>query len=321
MQKSLNLKFLKIIFFFVVLYLIITLTDWESFLSALSSLSFFYLFLSVVLEWGIYFLESLRLNRVSGQMFSVGVLWRSRLSSVFMGNFLPGLAASEVLRTALMVKGDKQKITPATLLVLSNRIYGLLGLLLLFIVSFCIFSHDESIQIPSYYIFLMSVFILLVPLFSRIKFLRKLFLIGIRKMKWKKPRKQIFLGYQSILLFFSGRNYLWGLLLSFISNAIIIARIYLVAKNLVPLSFLDWCIYFPLISILTFLPLGYGAIGTQEMGFLWLANRFGLESAPFILISSIIHIIRFLGGSIGILYYREYKDVIQLIKKKNVNEK
>ena len=133
-MKSLK-KYMRLTVSLALIILISLLLDWRLLVSKLAEVNLLYIIIALCIELAFYVIESKRIQILLNNIYSFKQVFRSRLLSVFLGNFLPGTLSSEVLRVFILNSFNSGKKIMIASTLLLNRIYGLLALCFLFSIS------------------------------------------------------------------------------------------------------------------------------------------------------------------------------------------
>lgn len=272
------------------------------FLSTLKKVSVFHVILAVALEWVFYSLESIRLQYLADRRYSFFDLFRSRILSVFVGNVLPGVASSEILRIFLLDRKAPGKKIFIGSVFLINRIYGLLALGLVFGVSLKL-SHNANLRFPSFTSEL-AILLVFTPLLFSLRFLRKLFVGFLRTQRFlQKPLKEVYLALQHSLSF---KVWFLTIFSSVGTVAISSLQLYLLgmACGLI-LPFLDWVMTLGIVGVSSTLPIGIGVIGSQDSGFVLVSHLMGQPMELMVVVSLLLHLTRVFGSLPGVFFLKD----------------
>lgn len=295
---------LRGVFLALVLIILAKVVDVDHLKTALRSIRPEIFAACVALELGIIAIESWRIRKLSRNIFSFSPIWRSRLLSLFSANFLPGLGAAEVVRYFILERSRPGHKLFLALLLLANRLYGFLALPALFL--FALFLTNTPLPQPLAHfvlpITLGSFVAITLPLYFRFRPLRYLSCRIVRGFRGKL-RHIAFVVYRALRDFSTPSIWLMAMSTSIFTNFLSVAEMWLPASSLgVGLDFAGWALLVPLITLATFLPMGFGAIGPQDTAVALGAHLFHLPMEPFLATSIIIHGVRFVATLPGLLY-------------------
>lgn len=278
--------------------------------------------LCVGLEVSFYLVESWRVSELSQGRFPYFPVFRTRMATTFVGNFLPGGASSEVLRVLVLDSYRPGSKFFSALLLLSNRIYGLLSLGVILMLALGLSSHGlpeplNRMQAPIVAIALAIVF---APLLMRFRAAR----YGLARLVRRLPGKLRSVGTKALMALFrfsSVRSWSIALGTSTLTSLLMVAQNYLLSRNLgVDIDFLTWAVWTPLIATATFIPLGVGALGPQEAMMALMAKSTGQNLEALLGLSFSLHAIRILGSVPGAFFLSELQPFMAKLSKKNRTE-
>ena len=292
--------------------LAVLVVDWGRVLALLKRLDTGLLALVLLLEWVFYGVESLRIHLLSRRSYPVGLILKTRLFSVFLGNILPGLAAAELTRVLLLDSHRPGRKIYLLLLLLANRLYGLISLAGLFLVAFL---AQEVPLPPSIAPFIETIAagclaVLFFPLVFNWRRSRKTACWLVLRVKGplRKPARTL---YQAVLHFSSPPIWLIATASSIATSFIAVLEFWLIATALgIASTLLLWTVWTPLIALGTFLPIGFGAFGSQDAGFTVMSQVLGQSVEPFLVLSLVVHAARFLGSLPGVLALPQARKVL-----------
>lgn len=276
--------------------------------------------LVVSLEWAFYAVETFRIRVLSGNRYSLGAILRSRLLSVFAGNFLPGFASSELLRMLVLDKERPGNKIYLALLLLANRIYGLIGLAALLLIALIpkdsglpVYMQDYRLQIAT-----VCTAVLISPLVFHLRRVRRLMAGWVRRQSGR-VRHFVRMFYLALVEFADTSHWAAALSTSALTNVMTVFAFWLIGNSIgLHASFFLWLVSIPLVTIATFLPIGYGAVGTQDAAMVMLSQFLGESPESLLAVSITIHLVRILGSVPGALYY---PDAIALIHSLRSNKR
>ena len=268
--------------------------------------------LCVGAEMLFFALECMRLWALSNGYYGVKVLWRSRLTSLLIGNFLPGSGGGDVLRIFLLdsVKPGRKFYT--LLLVLTSRAYGLLAMGA--ILPIALYSVRKSLPIELAINFPVAILGCLLlataPLFFAQRGLRRL----SREMRSSISRALAITArtlYLGMVTFAQPQQWLVAMTTSIATNLLVFLEFWLIGRSLnIDFGFSMWAFIVPLIAIASFLPIGFGPIGPQDASLVGVAKLFGKPPEVFLALSLCIHAIRIIGMAPGEFYLDDLRRLV-----------
>jgi hypothetical protein len=100
-----------------------------------------------------------------------------------------------------------------------------------------------------------------------------------------------------------------------VTTLLVVFEFWLLSASLgLDVQFSEWALLVSIISVITFLPVGIGAIGSQDAALALLAPYFGQSVESFVAISVLMHVIRVVGTLPGLLFLGEGIGVIRKIR-------
>ena len=259
-------------------------------------------------------IESYRIRFLSDWRHAFGIIWRARLLTGFLGNFLPGVVSADAMRVLLINKGRREGMLYTALLIIANRVYGLLALMGLMLVTLAVASASlpEIIQRQRWLIMVFCAVAVVLPLSLRLRFIRYLAALGVRKMPGFL-RRRLRSVYFAIIQFVNLKNWAFAMTTSMMTGSLAVFQFWMMSHTIdVPISYPMWMFIIPFVTIATLLPLGMGAIGTQDASLVGIGSILGLPPEPLLAISVCMHVTRLVGTLPGLLYL---KDGLKLIKR------
>ncbi len=273
----------------------------------------------LVLEWAFFLVESWRIRFLSQGLYSFSTILRSRFVSLILGYVLPGLAVTEVARVFLMdreVPGNKMKIA---FLLLTNRLFGFLALAAVFALPLILhWPHYVGIFGPKIFAFILICgLVSLLPGIVQITALRAWIARRMRKTEKKKLYHFSRKIYLSLVQFTDRKRWVWVLLTSVLTNFIVIFEFWLIGNAVGSgIDFPTWCFIVPFIAVATFLPLGIGAVGTQDAALIAAASLLKVPVEPILAVSVAMHLLRYLGPLPGVFFVGDIVLLFRQFRKK-----
>ncbi len=275
--------------------------------SLLEKLSWKFLIFGLFLELAFYFIESVRIWFLSGRAWTLLTLWKTRLASVFIGIFLPGAISSDGVRVMMLSSGGEVSPWRTLLILLLNRLYGVFALVVILFLSIRLkptaLNNIDLEWSPLFY-FVGGAFVIS-PLLFKLRLFRRL-LLSFRPLLRGKIRHLYGVSYLALSQFSSARNWSIALTSSMVTNLIVVSQFACLGYALgSSLEFPQWIVCVSVVSLASFVPLGFGAFGSQDLSLVGIGLAFGQKPENLLLISLLIHFFRILGAFLGILYIQE----------------
>lgn len=285
----------------VIVYLLLTVNT-HALKEILSHISIWILPMSITIEWAFFCVESLRIRSLFRDRFSYWLVLRSRLISVLIGNFLPGMTLAEIARVFVIERFQPGNKILSTTVFLTNRIYGLLAIIL--VLSISIVRRHELAGSFGIGVSVAAVIpiIVFLPLALNLRRFRFFVLTAVR-LTTGKTRKLFLQIYRTLVFMCSFRVWASTLLSSVITCFLAAIQIWLCGVAVgIDLQFEVWVFIMTLTSVAVFLPFGLGAIGTQDLSLVMLAKVFGQSPEAFLAVSLLIHLTRVIGSLPGLIF-------------------
>lgn len=327
-QKNLK-QWSRLAILIALILLALKALDWQLVSTALMSIPLSIVVLLVFGELLFNWIESFRVKLLLGQQYKIAFIFRTKLLSSFLGNFMPGFSLSEIVRIMLLDRQVPGRKWTITLALLSNRVFGLLSLFGL-IGIYLLFDYPPIIAayLPRLRVIACvgSIAIFCLPLFMGIKRIRQTFIYCLKLTKDTKFYKFGLTAYFALRRNCEPKKWLAISLSSAFTSVIAVSQMWLVARAVgTNTTFFDWVFFTPFIAIFTFLPIGIGAIGSQDLAAAIVAKSIGQPVEAFIALSLTIHAARIIGSLPGIFYVNDAFLVLRALKNpiaklvKNVN--
>ena len=308
---------LRLLFAGAVFGLLCLFIDFNKFVREIQNVSLVVICMCVLSELAFYVIESVKLFFLGGFKYRFNPILHSRLLSAFLANFGPGMAVGDVLRVFILDRYKPgNKVYVASLLA-SGRIYGILPLAVVLPIFALLHSGlVEKVGFPSILAAgLVGLFIWCSPLFFNSRFNRRLlftFYLLVKVVSIRRLTRKIYLAFRS---FCSVQNWMVGSATSLVTTLVVIFEFWILSNSLgLDVRFSEWALLVSIISVVTFLPVGIGAIGSQDAALALLAPFFGQSVESFIAISVLMHVIRMLGTLPGLLFLGEGIGVMRKIR-------
>jgi glycosyltransferase 2 family protein len=227
--------------------------------------------LFAVIRWSI-------ILRGAGIKESLLTLWGINLKALFLGLFLPGTQSSDLIRIVLMERRHPEKSGVVGSTVFIERMMGLSLLAVWALVALPAFFGNPRFSLVAGMVGLMNlaVFGLILILFLS-QYLSRDFRVGTGLL----GRIVSYLGrfHGSILRFPYRQGLLVTLVIIGLYQLSLILIVFLLFHALGhPLPFTQHLIFYPLISVLTILPITIGGFGLREGAFVWFYSLVGVPA-------------------------------------------
>lgn len=292
--------------------LFLRFADVRSLGSAIREMSIATFAIAMLLDWGFYVVESWRLRRLSLRRYTFMALWRSRMAAGLVTNVLPGMASGELLRIFMIDRYRPGNKLYVGLLLLANRVYGLLALASLFLVAFAI----DRQRLPTFVgahllpIVIGCVAILPTPLLLRIRPVRGAMVRLIRRLRGRVKRIA-YTVFNATGHFCDPTRWALALASSTLSNALLIGVFWVTGRAVgADLTLTEWAVCLPLAAFASFLPIGFGSIGPQDATFVIIGKLTGHPIERLLAASVLIHVIQIAATAPGLLYLSDTRAVI-----------
>jgi uncharacterized protein (TIRG00374 family) len=283
-QHAMNsrlLGLLKLIAGIGLILVFIRQIEWNVFKDTILSADVSYIVVGIVLTFLNMFIAALRwfiLLRALHATIPFFKLAKLLFIGIFFNTFVPGGFAGDIVRS-LQSKGEGVRVEDAFSSVFTDRLLGLVGLLLFSLGGVCWKWNMIKASGLLGYILLTCCGLLGLTLFlySRSIMTRFRFLLD-----WLGPLGQKIAGlYQSLYQYRHQSRYLGGAFgITLINHLLMFASIYCFALALdADISFLYFVVFLPVIGILSMLPLTVGGLGLREFGFVVFFPLAGMTKA------------------------------------------
>jgi hypothetical protein len=260
--------------------------------------------------------ESFRLLVLSQARYPFGLIVRSRYLSMLVGNLLPGLTAGDLVRVFLIDRARPGNKAGILVLLLGNRFYGLLSLASLGIVALSQ-PAGASLRARAHGwgpVIAVGVAALTAPLWARLPQVQRACAALLRRLPavvagaaWR--------AFEAILGMTSVRQWLFAVVTCTLTNLLVVCQFWILSRALAAgVSFGGWCLIVPFVALATMLPLGIGAVGTQEAALFAASRLAGARFEPLLLVSFAMHIVR-IGGSLpGLAFFGDLALTIRQLR-------
>ncbi|MGB9711070.1 MAG: lysylphosphatidylglycerol synthase transmembrane domain-containing protein [Thermodesulfovibrio sp.] len=253
------------------------------------SASFLYILSSYIstLRWKIFLPQ---------QHLKVSELFSLYLIGSFFNNVLPGIIGGDLIKI-FMIK-EKAGLKKALASVFMERYTGLFALLLIGFAFFCLFYKN----LPQHRLMWS------VPLSFLSFILASLFLLLLGKIKFFKE-------FHDYVLSFTRKQILQAIFYSFLVQFTIIVSVYVIFLGIdISVSFIEVCIFLPIIILISMLPISVSGIGVREWCFIiFFGKSFG--KAQVVAVSLLWFMSQVFASLVGGVEYLRFKKTLDIKKK------
>jgi hypothetical protein len=220
--------------------------------------------------------------------------------SFFFNNFLPAALGMDISRTVYVAK-EKGKASEVFASVLTERILGLLGLLIFALVALLFYLNTPEGKRFA----LLVVIITILLIAAAVLFLKRGFLPGFKKKLGSIKRfglgERIRQFYQALQLYRQRIPHLaWAVFLSILVQGFLVVINYFAGVSLgLSIPLFSHLVFVPLISIIAMIPISINGIGVREWGYVFLFGTAGLSSGEALSLSLLFFAIGIAGSLMG----------------------
>ena len=293
--------------------------DAAKFTTALKSVGVLPILACFAVDAGFVGVESFRILVLSRRAYAFWLIVRSRYLSMLMSMVLPGLAAGDVVRVFLMDRSKPGNKAGILVLLLGNRLYGLLCLVSLGIVALAQPAGASLLAKAQGWgpaVVAAGLVALTLPMWTHWTVVRRVCDGSLARLPklFAEPATRAF---TALLGMTSLRQWLFAVATSTMTNLLVVTEFWILSTAAgLNISFAEWCLFVPFIAVATVLPLGLGAIGTQEAALLAVSRLAGIQFEPLLLVSVAMHVVR-LGCSLpGFAFYGDLVKTIQHLRER-----
>ena len=279
---------------------------------ALTQMSLSVFAAALALDAGFYIVESWRLSRLSLGRYPFGALWRSRMVSALLSNILPGMASAELLRIFLVDRTRPGNKLYVALLLIANRLYGVLALSSLFLLAFAADRGHLPAFVGAHLVALSSVCLaaLPLPLLLRVRFVRVAMVVAIRRMRGRVKRIA-YTVFNATAHFCDPRRWAIAVISSTVTNALVVLQFWVVGRAVgAGLSLTEWAVCVPVAAFASFLPIGFGSVGPQDATFVIVGRLTGHSIEQLLAVSVLMHVVQITSTLPGALFLGDTRAVI-----------
>ncbi|MGC8938567.1 MAG: lysylphosphatidylglycerol synthase transmembrane domain-containing protein, partial [Thermodesulfovibrio sp.] len=230
------------------------------------------------------------------QHLKVSELFSLYLIGSFFNNVLPGIIGGDLIKI-FMIK-EKAGLKKALASVFMERYTGLFALLLIGFAFFCLFYKN----LPQHRLMWS------VPLSFLSFILASLFLLLLGKIKFFKE-------FHDYVLSFTRKQILQAIFYSFLVQFTIIVSVYVIFLGIdISVSFIEVCIFLPIIILISMLPISVSGIGVREWCFIiFFGKSFG--KAQVVAVSLLWFMSQVFASLVGGVEYLRFKKTLDIKKK------
>lgn len=262
--------------------------------------------------------ESVRIGVLARGRYRYPLIVRSRYLSTLISILLPGVAAADLVRMIVMDRVAPGNKTGILVLLLGSRVYGLLSLVTLGLIALGQPVGATLLERwPSWVAIGLAGGLaamaspLLVQLERPRAFVLRLFRLGPRGLAEILSRATA-----ALVDITRPRQWAVAVTTSTITNFITALQFWIMARAAgaeVPLG--TWCLLTPLVAVLTLLPLGLGAVGTQEAALYAAARLLDVPFEPLLIVSFSMHLLRIVGFLPGLFFFGDLVEAVRVLRK------
>ena len=306
---------LRIFAGFFILYLLFTNIPFDDVKNVLIEASLGYFIISVLvalLSVGIMTLRWQYLLSYLGYEYKVFLLLKLSLMAFFFNHMLPGGIAGEVVRIMAIPNKDHRKkksehIFQITASVLTDRITGMLGVMILSIFGF-VFHYELLVDMNLLFIFLtliasgISLFFMLFSKRIQIVCFKLLNL----PIKYFTLMEKVYRQITDALFVYRKHYHVLYITttLSVLANVCVVLYFYLLAVSIgMDIEFLIMLALVPIIEFISTLPISFGGVGIREFACILLFASIGIDSTMAMSLSLLSFVILLILGGIGSMFY------------------
>ncbi|MGC9045575.1 MAG: lysylphosphatidylglycerol synthase transmembrane domain-containing protein [Thermodesulfovibrio sp.] len=253
------------------------------------SASFLYILSSYIstLRWKIFLPQ---------QHLKISELFSLYLIGSFFNNVLPGIIGGDLIKI-FMIK-EKAGLKKALASVFMERYTGLFALLLIGFAFFCLFYKN----LPQHRLMWS------VPLSFLSFILASLFLLLLGKIKFFKE-------FHDYVLSFTRKQILQAIFYSFLVQFTIIVSVYVIFLGIdISVSFIEVCIFLPIIILISMLPISVSGIGVREWCFIIFFGK-SFDKAQVVAVSLLWFMSQVFASLVGGVEYLRFKKTLDIKKK------
>ena len=301
------IQFLKIIISLSLIAYLLAKNDWRNIINKINSIDVtYFVYASVLIVIVCPFLLSLRWKILleSEKNITLSDTIKLTYAGLFFNLVFPGSVGGDTIKIALFYKMTKNSALAASSVVL-DRIIGLIALTILSAISSCIYykiTSDFSFSLESGgFLVLLIIFLGLISL----SFVQEKFLSLFRWLKFKKLEDFTKKSFEFICWFKSHPKILLStILLSLIAQIVGVFATYFTGISLgVKASLGYYFLFYPMIGLITSIPVSISGIGVREGCFAYFFAKAGVPEFESISLSLISFFISVLAGILGGIIY------------------
>ena len=296
----------------VIVAILVWIVDFRALIAAMARVSVVLFAACVALDLVLIVIDSWRIEALSGFRYRFGPVFRARLISLLVGNALPGTAGSEVVRFVVLNRQQPGRPMALALLLLANRLYGLLGLPALFLVAAFGFAGGlpDSLGLSRVVLAAVASIALALPLAFAVRPVRRVAAGAVIAFHGRTGRlaRRVYCALRS---FSSPRPWLLATSSSVLASFVSLLQMWLLGAGLgAQATLAEWAIIVPTVALASFVPAGVGAVGPQDAALASVACILGRPIEPFLAVSIVLHGVRLVTSAGGVLFVGELKRVV-----------
>jgi len=247
-----------------------------------------------------------------GQTHGFGLLCRLTFTAFFYNNFLPGGVAGEVARVAMLPPADagmdrQTHLTRITATVVTDRIVGMIGIMLLAFFGF-VFSRDllRDDRLSAVFVLLtlglLAVFVVLFSrrIQSRVKtlFAAPLRILAPVRGPIRTMTDALFVYRDRYDVFFK------TIPVSVAANICVVGYFFFLARSIdVDIGFFKLLLFVPFIEFVSTIPVSLSGVGIREATTILLFASQGVSAAQSIAVSLLTFVVLVVLGAIGAFFF------------------
>jgi len=220
--------------------------------------------------------------------------------SFFFNNFLPAALGMDITRTVYVVK-EKGSGSQVFASVLTERVLGMLGLLIFALVALMFYLHTSEGRV--FVILIACATVLLIATIGL--FLKRGLLPGLKRrigsIKILSLGERMRQFYEAMQLYRERMpQVLWAIVLSiFVQGFLVIINYFAGASLGLSIPLFSHLVYVPIISIIAMIPISINGIGVREWGYVFLFGLAGLSGDEALSLSLLFFAIGIAGSLTG----------------------
>lgn len=303
---------LNIIISLAILFLLFTKIPFERIVSIIGYSKVPLFFLAVLVGALSIFINAVRwqiLLKYLGYKYDLKLLSKLTFMSLFFNIYLPGGVIGDVARVAILPgqKSSKEErnahLTKVAASVVTDRVAGMVGLMLLAFLGFviCYRLLSDSRIAPIFGSMVLLIIVIFATLFSKKtqRFIKKAFASPLRLFS---PSKSILKNVLDALSVYRQNYSIFNKVipLSILAHLCVVGYFFLLAQSIdIDIGFLKLVAFVPLIEFIAAIPISFGGAGIREAATILLFSSEGIPAAEAMSISLLSFIVILLLGAVG----------------------